>query len=117
MVWFANSAIGSWLSFASVRAEFRPIDRYSLNFASPATQVGAPSAARWPWPVGPVKHRMGCMSTTPLCPGAKAESVDPETERTIRDRLASIDEDVKTAVDARKALAEIRKSLQHPKPR
>jgi hypothetical protein len=41
--------------------------------------------------------------------GIPAETVDPETERVILDRLASFDEDAKTAVDAREALIGIRR--------
>jgi hypothetical protein len=43
---------------------------------------------------------------------AKAEKVDPETERIILDRLASFDQDAKTAVDARAALIGIRRNLK-----
>ena len=45
--------------------------------------------------------------------GIRAEVVDPETERIILDRLASFDEDAKTAVDAREALIGIRRNLKH----
>jgi hypothetical protein len=40
-----------------------------------------------------------------------------ETERILLARLATFDEDVKTAVDARAAIAEIRKNLKQPAPR
>jgi len=43
--------------------------------------------------------------------------VDPETERIVRERMATADEDAKTAVDAREALARIREKLQQRKPR
>jgi hypothetical protein len=43
---------------------------------------------------------------------ARAEVVDPETESVILGRLASFDEDAKTAVDAREALARIRLDLK-----
>jgi hypothetical protein len=38
--------------------------------------------------------------------------VDPETERIILDRLASFDEDAKSAVDAKEAILDIRRSLK-----
>ena len=41
--------------------------------------------------------------------GIRPEKVDPESARIILDRLASFDEDVKTAVDAREALIGIRR--------
>jgi len=54
-------------------------------------------------------------SAIPL--GVRSEQIDPETERIILDRLKSFDEDVKTAVDAREALAGIRRNLKHASPR
>ncbi len=45
-------------------------------------------------------------------PGIRAEEVDTETERIILDRLASFEEDAKTAVDSREALANIRQNLK-----
>jgi hypothetical protein len=42
--------------------------------------------------------------------------IDPEIERIIRERLATADEDAKTAVDAREALVRIREKLQQLKP-
>jgi hypothetical protein len=45
------------------------------------------------------------------------ERVDPETERIVRERLATFDEDKKTAKPARAVLEEIRSKLQHPAPR
>ena len=41
---------------------------------------------------------------------------DPEIEKTIHARLATLDEDRKTVVDAREALAAIRRKLKQPKP-
>ncbi len=38
--------------------------------------------------------------------------MDSETERIVLDRLASFDEDAKTAVDAHEALAAIRRNLK-----
>jgi hypothetical protein len=43
--------------------------------------------------------------------------VETETERIIRERLATIDDDAKTATDARETLAAIRKNLERQKPR
>ena len=57
------------------------------------------------------------MSTTPIRPAMKSEQIDPETERIIRERLATFDEDKKNAVDAREALTAFKKTLQHPLPR
>lgn len=46
------------------------------------------------------------------------EQPDPETERIVRDRLATLNEDKKSAKDARQTLAEIRRNLKHhPAPR
>jgi hypothetical protein len=46
------------------------------------------------------------------------EQTDPETERIIHDRLATLDQDKKSAKDARQALDEIRRKLKHhPAPR
>ena len=56
------------------------------------------------------------MSTTPSRPGTEPEVSDRE-KRIIEQRLATFDEDRKTAVDAKEALASIRKSLQDPVPR
>jgi hypothetical protein len=56
------------------------------------------------------------MSTTPTRPDTKLEISDSE-KRTIEERLATFDEDKKTAVDAHEALASISKNLkQHPFP-
>ena len=49
--------------------------------------------------------------------GIRTEKVEPATERIILDRLASFDEDVKTAVDAREALIGIRQNLNRVSPR
>jgi len=43
--------------------------------------------------------------------GVQTESLDPETELVILGRLASFNDDAKTAVDAREALAGIRRNL------
>ncbi|MEP6716842.1 MAG: hypothetical protein ABJC09_14825 [Terriglobia bacterium] len=56
------------------------------------------------------------MSTIPSRPGTEPDISDRE-KRIIEQRLASFDEDRKTAVDAKEALASIRKSLQYPAPR
>jgi len=37
------------------------------------------------------------MASTPIRPDTKPEEIDPETERIINERLATFDEDVKTA--------------------
>lgn len=42
----------------------------------------------------------------------RSEEMDSETERIVLDRLASFDEDAKTAVDAHEALAAIRRNLK-----
>jgi hypothetical protein len=43
--------------------------------------------------------------------------VSPEIEAVVRQRLASLDEDKKTAVDAREAVMKIRRNLESPSPR
>jgi len=55
------------------------------------------------------------MSSTPTRPETEP-SIDDETRAIIEQRLATFDEDRKTAVDAREALAAIRRSLKHPLP-
>jgi hypothetical protein len=63
---------------------------------------------------------VGDMSTsTPSRPGQKQEKIDPETERIIRERLATLDEDSKTAVDAKEFLTGLKKKLadKHLVPR
>jgi hypothetical protein len=57
------------------------------------------------------------MSATPSPPGTKDEGLDEETERTLIERLKTIDKDEKDSIDAREALTEIRKNLRHPRPR
>jgi hypothetical protein len=42
----------------------------------------------------------------------RSEEMDSETERIVLDRLASFDEDAKTAVDAHEALLTIRRNLK-----
>jgi hypothetical protein len=49
-------------------------------------------------------------------PGEKLEISDME-KRIIEQRLATFDEDRKTAVDAREAIATIRTTLKQPSPR
>jgi hypothetical protein len=44
-------------------------------------------------------------------------TVDQQTERIILERDATFDKDRKTAVDAREAIAGIRKALKQPTPR
>jgi hypothetical protein len=61
-----------------------------------------------------VKAKIALMSTRHR--PETAPNVDPETERIIRERLATADEDAKTAVDARESLVRIREKLQHLKP-
>jgi len=56
-----------------------------------------------------------CMSTTPLRP-SEPEKLDPETERILAERDETFEDDRKTAVDAREALAEIRRKLKTPQP-
>jgi hypothetical protein len=47
----------------------------------------------------------------------KAEiPVSAEVEEVIRQRLESLDEDKKSAVDARQAVSEIRRNLKMPQP-
>ena len=43
--------------------------------------------------------------------------VSAAVEQTVRERLLTLDDDRKKAVDARKAIAEIRRNLKSPKPR
>jgi hypothetical protein len=50
-------------------------------------------------------------------PNRPGTEVDPEVLQTVRERIATLDEDRKTAVDAREAIAEIRRSLKTPVPR
>lgn len=55
----------------------------------------------------------GAMKTT----DEKAEiPVSAEVEEVIRQRLESLDEDKKSAVDARQAVSEIRRNLKMPQP-
>jgi len=56
------------------------------------------------------------VSMTPTRPGEKPEISDRE-KRIIEQRLATFDDDRTTAVDARQALASIRKKLKHAAPR
>ena len=56
------------------------------------------------------------MSTTPIRPVTEPEICGRE-KRIIEERLARFDEDRKTAVDAKGALASIRKNLTHATPR
>ena len=47
----------------------------------------------------------------------ETQNAEPETERIIRDRLATFDEDKKTAKPAREVISEIQRKLKHPVPR
>ncbi len=62
-------------------------------------------------------QRMNTTTQSEIGLGVQAERVDPETERIILARLASFDEDAKTAVDAREALTGIRRNLNHSSSR
>jgi hypothetical protein len=55
------------------------------------------------------------MITTPSRPGEK-EQTDPETAQILSERDKTFDEDRKTAMDAREAMAEIRRKLRTPQP-
>jgi hypothetical protein len=57
------------------------------------------------------------MATNPTRPGAKSEEVDPETQRVIEQRLATFDEDVKTASPWAEVEARILQKLKPPQPR
>ena len=55
------------------------------------------------------------MNTTPASaagPRIRPDEMEPEITRTILDRLGSLDEDAKTAVDASEALTGIRRNLK-----
>lgn len=56
------------------------------------------------------------MSTTPTLPGTEPE-ISPEEEAILRERLKTLGRDERDSVDARQALADIRKALKHLKPR
>jgi hypothetical protein len=56
------------------------------------------------------------MSTTPTRPSTKPK-IDAETDRIIRERLTTFDEDVKTAVPWDEVEARIRQKLKPPQPR
>ena len=60
---------------------------------------------------------MNTTTETPNRPGMRPEEIDPETERVILERLATFDDDAKTAVDAREALVGIRRKLKHASTR
>jgi hypothetical protein len=55
------------------------------------------------------------MSTTPYRPGEK-EQIDTETEQILSERDKTFEDDRKTAVNAREALADIRRQLKTPQP-
>jgi len=57
----------------------------------------------------------GHMSITPSWSGEK-EEIDPETAQILSERDETFDEDRKTAMDAREAMAEIRRKLRTPQP-
>jgi hypothetical protein len=52
---------------------------------------------------------------TPTRPGLSGE-IEPETARILAERDNTFDQDKKTAMDARQAIAEIRRNLRTPKP-
>jgi hypothetical protein len=56
------------------------------------------------------------MSTTPYRPREK-EQIDTETEQILSERDKTFEYDRKTAVNAREALADIRRKLRIPQPR
>jgi len=72
----------------------------------------------YPLPLAVARWQNSDMSTSPQRPGAEPE-IDPETERIIRARLSTLDEDRKTAVDAKEFLTGLKKKLadKHPVPR
>jgi len=45
------------------------------------------------------------------------EPIQAEEETEVRERLATLNEDVKTATDAREAVMAIRRNLKTPQPR
>ena len=54
--------------------------------------------------------------STPARPGTEAE-IDEESKRILDDRLATLDEDIKTARPAEEVIRELRKKYQPPAPR
>ena len=56
------------------------------------------------------------MSAIPLPPGENPE-ISEDEKRIIEQRLATYDEDRKTSIDARVAIAAIRENLKDPTPR
>ena len=56
------------------------------------------------------------MSSQPHRPEPQTK-IDPETQAILDERLKTIDQDQRQAMDAREALAEIRRNLKHPAPR
>ena len=56
------------------------------------------------------------MASNPKRPG-EVEELDAETKAILTERLRTVDEDVKTARDARVVIAELREKLKHPAPR
>ena len=62
------------------------------------------------------ENRMRNMSSTPARPDTEP-GIDPETERIIRERLATFDEDVKTAKPWSEVEARILQKLKTPQPR
>jgi hypothetical protein len=57
------------------------------------------------------------MATTPIRPSTERQEIDPETERIIKERLATLDEDVKTASSWSEVEARIFQKLKDPKLR
>jgi hypothetical protein len=64
----------------------------------------------------PVMDNEGTRSTTPIRSGAEPE-IDEETRRILAERDATFEQDKQTAVDAREAMAEIRRKLRSAQPR
>jgi hypothetical protein len=61
-------------------------------------------------------RKTGMSSTTPIRSGTEPE-IDEETRRILAERDATFDQDKLTAVDAREAIAEIRRKLKTPQLR
>lgn len=58
------------------------------------------------------------MASTPHRPGSEpVEDLDEETKRILDERLATFDEDLKTARPAAEVIRELREKFRHPAPR
>ncbi|MBV8810957.1 MAG: hypothetical protein JO033_19990 [Acidobacteriaceae bacterium] len=57
------------------------------------------------------------MASTPRRPDEKPEVLNPETERILRERDITFEQDKLTARDAREVIAESRRKLKQPAPR